>query len=97
MKERDLELQPAMKVAEELCMKCIQDFERDRAALPSWGPEIDRQVKVYVQGLQEWIVGSLYWSFACKRYFGAEGDVVKQNRTLNLSTPKKESRAHNSM
>jgi hypothetical protein len=41
--------------------------------LPSWGPEIDEQVKIYVDGLADWIVGSLHWSFDSERYFGKLG------------------------
>lgn len=77
MKERNLDLQPAMDLAGELSLACITTFENNRKALPSWGNDIDRQVDLFVQGLQDWIIGSLHWSFDSRRYFGSEGAIVK--------------------
>lgn len=84
MKERNLDLQSAMDVAGELCHQSINKFEADRSSLPSWGEEVDRDVQIYVQGLQDWIVGSLHWSFVTRRYFGTEGEAIKQHRTIQL-------------
>ncbi|KAK7690887.1 hypothetical protein QCA50_005989 [Cerrena zonata] len=84
MNERKVDLQTAMDQAGDLCHDCIKKFEEDRQALPSWGPDIDRQVQLYVQGLQDWIVGALHWSFVSKRYFGVNGEEMKKNRAVNL-------------
>lgn len=84
MEERKLDLQASMNFAGELCHQSISKFEADRRSLPSWGTEIDRDVQLYVQGLQDWIVGSLHWSFVTKRYFGMEGEAVKKHRTIQL-------------
>lgn len=84
MNERKVDLQTAMDQAGDLCHECIKRFEEDRQALPSWGPDIDRQVQLYVQGLQDWIVGALHWSFVSKRYFGVNGEEMKKNRVVNL-------------
>ena len=45
---------------------------------------IDEDVKKYVQGLQDWIVGSLHWSFETERYFGRMGHVAKRTRIVQL-------------
>ena len=90
MEERQLDLQSAMNLAGELCHQSISKFEADRRSLPSWGKEIDRDVELYVQGLQDWIVGSLHWSFATKRYFGTEGESVKRHRTIQLLPRRKD-------
>ena len=50
-------LQSAIDYVGDLCDQTIAGFERDRAQLPSWGPEIDGMVEKYVEGLQNWIVG----------------------------------------
>ncbi|KAK7690875.1 hypothetical protein QCA50_005977 [Cerrena zonata] len=89
MKERNLDLQAAMDYAGELCLACITTFEDNRKALPSWGGDIDRQVNLYIQGMQDWIIGSLHWSFDCKRYFGTEGDAIKQHRVIQLAPQRK--------
>jgi len=87
MEERGLDLQSAFDFVGDMCKKSIDRFIENRDMLPSWGPEIDRQVQVYVSGLADWIVGSLHWSFDSDRYFGKLGPEVKVTRTLQLSEP----------
>lgn len=84
MQEQGLDLQSAVDFVGGLCKQSIDRFVRDRAQLPSWGPKIDRDVAVYVEGLADWIVGSLHWSFESERYFGKSGREVKKTRTVNL-------------
>ncbi|KAF9022344.1 terpenoid synthase [Hymenopellis radicata] len=84
MKQQGLDLQAAVDFVGELCAQSIDRFHDDRAQLPSWGPEIDRDVAIYVQGLADWIVGSLHWSFESERYFGKTGREVKKSRVVNL-------------
>lgn len=67
-----------------MCKQSIDRFNEDRARLPSWGPEIDRDVSIYVDGLANWIVGSLHWSFETERYFGKSGHQVKATRTVEI-------------
>ena len=85
MNERGLDLQSAANFVGNLCKKSIDRFNDDRLNnLPSWGPEIDRDVAIYVGGLADWIVGSLHWSFETERYFGKEGKSVKASRVVHL-------------
>ena len=79
-----MDLQAAVDAVGDLCKSSIDRFEADRQVLPSWGPEIDRDVQAYVQGLQDWIVGSLHWSFDTTRYFGQEGAAIKKHRIIRL-------------
>ncbi|KIY70696.1 terpenoid synthase [Cylindrobasidium torrendii FP15055 ss-10] len=88
MAQRGLRLQEAVDFVGDLCLECVDRFEADKAALPSWGPEIDAQVETYVQGLADWMVGSLHWSFESERYFGKGGRQVKQSRVVNLLPPR---------
>ena len=78
MKEHNLELKSAVDLAGQRCVECITRFEEIRQILPTWGVEVDQQVARYVQGLQDWIVGSLHWSFACGRYFGVQSEFVEK-------------------
>ncbi|KAG9313621.1 isoprenoid synthase domain-containing protein [Chiua virens] len=41
-------------------------------------------LRVYVDGLADWIVGSLHWSFETERYFGKTGMRVKQTKRVTL-------------
>lgn len=84
MQQEGLDLQSAVEFVGELCQQSIDRFVADRANLPSWGPEIDRQVAIYVDGLADWIVGSLHWSYESERYFGKTGLEVKKTRVVNL-------------
>ncbi|GAW09031.1 terpenoid synthase [Lentinula edodes] len=84
MNHHSLDLQPAVDLVGQLCQQSIDRFMNDRAQLPSWGPEIDRQVQIYVTGLEDWMVGSLHWSFESERYFGKGGREVKKSRVVNL-------------
>ncbi|KAF5390807.1 hypothetical protein D9757_004424 [Collybiopsis confluens] len=84
MNHHSLDLQSAVDFVGQLCKQSIDRFISDRAQLPSWGPEIDRQVQTYVDGLADWIVGSLHWSFESERYFGKNGRQVKEDRVINL-------------
>ena len=85
IEDKKLDLQSAVDYAGDLCKNCIARFDEARSQLPSWGPEIDLEVKRYGQGLQDWIVGSLHWSFVSKRYFGLEGEAVKNHRTIAIT------------
>ncbi|OJA10867.1 hypothetical protein AZE42_12242 [Rhizopogon vesiculosus] len=84
MDEQGLDLQSAVDYIGQLCKDTIQRFEDNRAILPSWGEEIDRQVAIYIDGLQNWIIANLHWSFETTRYFGKDGHVVKRNRIVKL-------------
>jgi hypothetical protein len=57
MFHQNFTLQEAVNFVGDLCKSSIGRFEADRASLPSWGPDIDRDVAIYVDGLQNWIVG----------------------------------------
>jgi hypothetical protein len=57
MQEQGLDLQSAVDFVGEMCKQSIDRFNEDRAQLPSWGPKIDADVDIYVDGLANWIVG----------------------------------------
>ncbi|TFY76926.1 hypothetical protein EWM64_g7086 [Hericium alpestre] len=88
MNEQGLDIQAAMDHVGSLCFATLNTFSRTRASLPSWGPDVDADVEKYVMGLQDWIIGSLHWSFLTKRYFGKNGEEVKNTLTVAL-LPKK--------
>lgn len=85
MHHHGMSLQGAVDFVGDLCKKSIDRFVEDRARLPSWGHEIDAQVQTYVQGLADWIVGSLHWSFDSERYFGKTGLQIKNSRVVELA------------
>jgi alpha-muurolene/germacrene-A/gamma-muurolene/(+)-delta-cadinol synthase len=79
-----LDLQQAVDRIGEMCKQTIDTFVENQTRVPSWGDDIDKDVKLYVNGLQEWIVGSLHWSFITRRYFGENGGAVKASGIVEL-------------
>jgi alpha-muurolene/germacrene-A/gamma-muurolene synthase len=79
-----LSLQQAIDCIGEMCQQSMDKFVENQKRVPSWGDSIDRDVKLYVRGLQEWMVGCLNWSFVTKRYFGDNGGTVKATRIVDL-------------
>lgn len=88
MREHHLTVQQAVDFVGNICEASIKRFDTARIQLPSWGVEIDQMVATYVGGLQDWIVGTLHWSFDTNRYFGDDGAQIKKDRTVYL-LPKK--------
>ncbi|KAG1852763.1 isoprenoid synthase domain-containing protein [Suillus subalutaceus] len=84
MYDRGLDLQGAMDYAGQMCKDAIQRFESNRVILPSWEEEVDRQVAIYVEGLQNVMVGSLNWYPDCPRYVGKDGHAIKRDRIVKL-------------
>ncbi|KAG2031494.1 isoprenoid synthase domain-containing protein [Suillus americanus] len=84
MHDRGLDLQGAIDYADKMCKDAIQRFESNRASLPSWGEEVDRQMAIYVEGMQNWMVGSLHWHLGCVRFSGEDRLALKQDRIVKL-------------
>ncbi|KAI0072253.1 terpenoid synthase [Panus rudis PR-1116 ss-1] len=77
MKEEDCSLQIAVDSATDLLKAAIEKFLNLEKALPSWSPEIDEDVDRYVQGLRDWIVGSIHWIYETGRYFDGNAEDVR--------------------
>lgn len=86
MHTQNLSLQEAVDFVGSLCKASIDRFVAAKAQLPSFdnGGQVDRDVAKYILGLEDWIVGSLHWSFESERYFGKSGKQVKKTRVVNL-------------
>ncbi|KAF9256050.1 terpenoid synthase [Marasmius fiardii PR-910] len=84
MNEFRCDLQTAMDHIGKLCMESMDRFVRERSKLPSWGPQTDQQVNIYLDGLADWMAGNIHWSFKSHRYFGKNGSEVKRSRMVNL-------------
>ncbi|KAA1467161.1 terpene synthase [Dentipellis sp. KUC8613] len=90
MREQGLGIQDALDHVGDLCTAAIETFERARAQLPSTGTQVDTSLDAYVAGLQNWMVGSLHWSFITERYFGERGSEVKKALKVKLLPQKAE-------
>lgn len=79
MAANKITVQTAMNRAGERVKALVQDFlnEEQQLASASWGPYVDRDVRMYVVGLRDWIVGTAHWVYQCDRYFQGKGEDVK--------------------
>ncbi|CDO68653.1 hypothetical protein BN946_scf184790.g2 [Trametes cinnabarina] len=82
--QQKLDRQSAIDYVGELCMNCVDRFQALRQQLPSWGSAIDDQVRIYVDGLGDWMIGNLVWSFETERYFGKAGPDVRKALSVDL-------------
>lgn len=87
MRTLGLNLQEAVDFVGDLCAAAMSRFLAAKRRLPSFdrGGRIDHEVALYTRGLEDWIIGSLHWSFESSRYFGKEGKGVKKRRVVKLS------------
>lgn len=64
----------------------MDQFLSDKAALPSFGPGVDADVKAYILGLEYWIIGNIHFSYEGPRYFGDDREEIRRTRVVRLFT-----------
>ena len=84
MEAKGFNLQGAADQAGVLFGDLMSRFIAERKKLPSWGPDLDRDVNRYVDAIGHWVVGNLCWSFETPRYFGPALEDVKRTRIVKL-------------
>ncbi|KAI1327758.1 isoprenoid synthase domain-containing protein [Xylariaceae sp. FL0255] len=62
----------------------FEQWDEAVRTLPSWGTDIDAQVKQYIQGIQNIVQANLSWSFRSGRYFGSKGEEVLLMREIDV-------------
>jgi hypothetical protein len=87
MKERNIDIQSAIDWIEGLLAGVRAAFLENISHIPSWGEELDKKVKVYIDGLAQWVRGSDDWTFESGRYFGTKGAEIKISRKTALLPP----------
>ncbi len=80
MRERGLSLDEAVDWAVDLHDTETRLFERLLGKLPSFGPEVDAQVKAYAGMLTAWVRGHLDWAHETGRYVTADGNPPSSKR-----------------
>ncbi|OBZ72577.1 Alpha-muurolene synthase [Grifola frondosa] len=84
MQAYGVDRQGAINLAGELWKQTLDYFMATKETVPSWGPEIDRQVAIYIKGFEDWIIANAEWSFETERYFGKDGHLVRKTRQVEL-------------
>ena len=84
MEAKGLNLQEAADHAGVLFGDLMNRFVAERKKLPSWGPDLDRDISRYVDAIGHWVVGNICWSFETPRYFGPGLEDVRRTRVVKL-------------
>ena len=89
MNQNSLDVQSAVDFVWDMCKEAFDRFmDLKRNKIPSWTPEVDADVRIYIEGLADWMIGTLHWSFESERYLGKEGKKVKETLVVHLLPPK---------
>ncbi|KAF8968469.1 terpenoid synthase [Flammula alnicola] len=89
MVEHDLDVQSAIDWLERYAAGVHAGFLDNVANMPSWGEAVDRRVKMYIDGIAQWVRGNDDWTFESGRYFGTKGLEVQKTRVMTLLPPTK--------
>jgi hypothetical protein len=89
MKAYGCDLQTASDIIGAHYAELMERYLADRERLPSFGIEIDADVRLYVRAMENWPIGNLEWSFETNRYFGPLHDEIKRTRLVVL-TPRRD-------
>ncbi|KAJ8489361.1 hypothetical protein ONZ45_g13624 [Pleurotus djamor] len=84
MKELDLNIQAAFDHGGDEFKKLWMLFQSARSTLPSFGPELDVDVRRFLDACLEWVIGMIHWNYETPRYFGDQREVVRLTNTLTL-------------
>lgn len=89
MVEQELDIQGVIDWLEKYANGVLAGFLANVDSIPSWGPDIDKRVNIYIDGLAQWVRGNDDWTFESGRYFGDRGLEVQKNRIMTLLPPSK--------
>ena len=83
-REFNLDVTGAMDWVLKYYQEATAKFQEGLKHVPTWGPEIDSQVKQYIEWLSEWPRGHNCWCFESTRYFGNKGTEIQKTRRVPL-------------
>lgn len=84
MHEHGLNVQSAIDWLERYAADVHAGFLDNVANMPSWGEDVDRRVKIYINGIAQWVRGNDDWTFESGRYFGNKGLEIQKTRIMSL-------------
>ena len=87
--EQGLDIHGAVDWLERHAAGIRGDFLDGATNMPSWGEDVDRRVKIYINGIAQWIRGNNAWMFEGGRYFGNKCSEIQKTRIVSLLPPSK--------
>ncbi|EMD33350.1 hypothetical protein CERSUDRAFT_108146 [Gelatoporia subvermispora B] len=85
MKENNVNLQEASDMIGTRFGELMDSFLENKAKMPSWGEDVDRDIAATIKCMEDWVIGNLQWSFETKRYFGDMRGEVRRTGIVPLS------------
>ncbi|KAJ7798178.1 terpenoid synthase [Mycena leptocephala] len=83
MNQYQMGVQEAMNWISDLHDKLANDFLETWNDVPTFGGPVDREVRIYLDGLGNWVRANDTWSFESERYFGKQGVEIMRTRTVD--------------
>lgn len=85
MTEYHLDLQGAFNWLGTYSDAVISRFLSNLKQIPSWDPDTDRRVQIYIDGIGQCVRGNDDWSYESKRYYGDDGPRIREGGILKIS------------
>jgi len=82
--EHQVDVPTAMQRLEVFGRDIVTTFLNGIKELPSWGPEIDRKIQQYVNGIGYLVRGTDALCYKSERYWGEKGKEVWMTRVVTL-------------
>ena len=82
--EHQVDVPTAMQWLEVFGRDIVTTFLNGIKELPSWGPEIDRKIQQYVNGIGYLVRGTDALCYKSERYWGEKGKEVGRTRIATL-------------
>ncbi|OJJ42246.1 hypothetical protein ASPZODRAFT_105511 [Penicilliopsis zonata CBS 506.65] len=84
LKQQHFSEQAAVDLLDQKINACYQDWHLALSKLPPYGEATDKELLKYIDCCRNMALGNAHWSFKSERYFGREGETVRQKRYFDL-------------
>jgi len=85
MKELNLDLQSAVDYVGHRIKTRVDDYIATKATLPSWGPEVDKELGIYLTHCEYFVAGYLHLGLVSHRYLNGQMEEVGGAYWVTLS------------
>jgi hypothetical protein len=85
MAEYNLGLQDALVWLGTYTDAIVSRFLSNLKGIPSWDPDTDKRVQMYIEGVGQCVRGNDDWCYETTRYYGDNGLKIRDDRILRIS------------
>jgi len=84
MLEQDVDLQDAVDIVTKMVTDRVDDYVSWKKQLPSFGSEVDEELRRYFKALEQYIQGTIVWYYESPRYFRCVDTHNKENLVISV-------------